>query len=1360
MKNINKKITLFSHNYLRFNWLNILKEQISELKYSGLYESCNKIISTYYSEPDDNNNRKLFEDLIKKEDYLHKWELIELFENNFEYDILNIIKKHSDNNNDHICYFHLKGVCSEQFVQNIGVPYWRKYLNHFIISGWKDNVEKLKEYDIDCLDYNINQMHQNKYVMGGHFFWTKSEYIKTLQTPTLNDNRYVFETWINSNEKCKVYQIYNCNYRDLYLDPIYEHEYIKIKNIIFFHIATIGRYQIITDEIFNNIFTSGLINDVEKIYVSIVGEGEVILPNNDKISITYRNNSLEVFEFPTLELVKDFCKNNDHYNVLYLHTKGVSHDTQSTSDWRKYMTYFNVYKYQDCLNILKEYDTCGVNLIDGPFKHYSGNFWWAKSKYIKMLPDFKDFDSIIIDYDKCGLDERNKCEFWLCLNNGKHYEMWYTDNNFYNSGYPESQYKQRKIYDCFNFFNELDLLDIRLNTLYDYVDKFIIIEATKTHSGNEKELYFENNKKRFEKFNDKIIHIIADDLNSSDSWINEQIQKNKLYSIIKDYDNDDMIMVTDVDEIPNIDNIKHYLNNNKIEDEIYGLSMNTYYYYLNNKMNVGWSAPYITTIGNIKKYNDVIQFRFSVDKKYTIDNAGWHFSFLGDYENIKLKINSFAHTEYSNIDINTIKNRIDNNIDLFDRKHHQFEIVQIDDSFPKYLLDNLTKYEKYIKKPQIDMKSVIVMTSHPNFKTSEEITKQSIESLKPLNTNIILATHCPISLDLQSVVTHFVFDKNNPLIRHDYYEQSWMDKEDYYALIKLHKNDNDLQHALAVYINYYNGILEAKSLGYTTAICTNFDIVFDKEDLNIITDKINEMYKNDKKSFFMTSNANEGIHYKTIFFITDVDFFLNNFKYVTNEIDYNKLTREVGSETNCLENFFYQTLKNSDKLLLQQINENELFSKSKVNLFSNIEYFTVLPLRNDPNSFVIWFSSANSLDDNRDLTIKIFDGNDCTYVKNDLISKNYVFFKKVNFKKNHKYTITCQISYDDITKEKKIIVDNIYNLKENGDFWDKKEEIIPIKSIIESEVNNQKIKPIGIYVVNQLGLGDFMAITPILRKLYNIYEQKIAIFGFSLYEEFLKNNPYVEKFYVHGTYNLDDFKENYDIYNIFDDNWNAYYYYDLRQLCARSFDLYLKESEMKYDYFPDEYIPIEELPMKYVCINPYKTGIDRNWEIEKWQELIDKLNNDEIYVVTIGKGDENKNGDFYHLNIKFGIDLCGDKRQNNLSQTWYIINKSEMFISFDCGMYILAGTTNTQIVQLGWYGDEYYHQSIRNKSRNYKYSCVRGNCDVYCLTDPKFDLLSHGNIKSRHLVQQCVLNRNFICKPDVNSVYNEIKRLI
>ena len=334
-------------------------------------------------------------------------------------------------------------------------------------------------------------------------------------------------------------------------------------------------------------------------------------------------------------------------------------------------------------------------------------------------------------------------------------------------------------------------------------------------------------------------------------------------------------------------------------------------------------------------------------------------------------------------------------------------------------------------------KPVIVITAHPNFKTSEDITKQSLESLKSLNIDTLLSTHCPTPQQLQNAATHSLFDKNNPLIRHDYYDQSWFNTEYYYSLIKLHKNDNDIQHSLAVYLNYYNGILHAKSLGYTTAICINFDIVFHEDDLNIISEKINEMKSTTKKSFFMTSNANEGIHYKTIFFITDIDFFIDNFKYVTNENDYNNLTREVGSHTNCLENFFYQTLKSkSDKLLLQQIEEKDLFSKSKVNLFSNIEYFTVLPLKDDNEHFIIWFSSSNSFDDNRNLKITVND----IFQKDDLITKNYVFYHKIKFERNRNYTITCEISYNEYVNKRNIIINNdsFDKLNENGIFEDKK----------------------------------------------------------------------------------------------------------------------------------------------------------------------------------------------------------------------------------------------------------------------------------------------------------------------------------
>ena len=328
------------------------------------------------------------------------------------------------------------------------------------------------------------------------------------------------------------------------------------------------------------------------------------------------------------------------------------------------------------------------------------------------------------------------------------------------------------------------------------------------------------------------------------------------------------------------------------------------------------------------------------------------------------------------------------------------------------------------------------MTAHPNFKTSEDITKLSIQSFG--DRDVILSTHCPVSVELQKMVKYFLFDKNNPLIRHDYYDQSWFNTDEYYALIKLHKNDNDLQHALAVYINYYNAVVYAKSLGYTTTICTNFDIVFSTEDLNTIDSKINEMYQTGKKSFFMTSNASEGIHYKTIFFITDVDFFLDNFKYVTNETDYNKLTREVGSETNCLENFFYQTLKNSDELLLQQISENDLFSSSRVNVFSNIEYFTILPLRNDENHFVVWFSSANSID-NRHIGINVLKGKETIFSHTENLTQNYSFYKEIEFEKGCNYEIICSVNYTDVVNQKIIVVnDEIFSkIKEYGEFWKK-----------------------------------------------------------------------------------------------------------------------------------------------------------------------------------------------------------------------------------------------------------------------------------------------------------------------------------
>ena len=128
------------------------------------------------------------------------------------------------------------------------------------------------------------------------------------------------------------------------------------------------------------------------------------------------------------------------------------------------------------------------------------------------------------------------------------------------------------IYDCFSFFNELDLLEIRLNTLDSIVDKFILVESTLTHTGKAKPLYYAENKNRFEKFNNKIIHIIVDEfpyfqnINTREmAWIRENCQRNAiLRGIPKPANDDDYLIIADLDEIPSPEAIKKALSYNGV----------------------------------------------------------------------------------------------------------------------------------------------------------------------------------------------------------------------------------------------------------------------------------------------------------------------------------------------------------------------------------------------------------------------------------------------------------------------------------------------------------------------------------------------------------------------------------------------------------------------------------------------------------------------------------------------------------------------------------------------------------------------------------------------------------------------------
>ena len=133
------------------------------------------------------------------------------------------------------------------------------------------------------------------------------------------------------------------------------------------------------------------------------------------------------------------------------------------------------------------------------------------------------------------------------------------------------------LYDCFIFFNELELLEIRLNELNEIVDKFVLVEATRTHTNKIKSLYFEENKEKFSKFLDKIIYILVDDFNNGTPLDFEIHQRNAIAIGLKDAKPDDVIMISDIDEIPKKETILQV----KDLPGIKTLEQNFYYYYIN-----------------------------------------------------------------------------------------------------------------------------------------------------------------------------------------------------------------------------------------------------------------------------------------------------------------------------------------------------------------------------------------------------------------------------------------------------------------------------------------------------------------------------------------------------------------------------------------------------------------------------------------------------------------------------------------------------------------------------------------------------------------------------------------------------------
>jgi len=291
--------------------------------------------------------------------------------------------------------------------------------------------------------------------------------------------------------------------------------------------------------------------------------------------------------------------------------------------------------------------------------------------------------------------------------------------------------KKSKIFDSFIFFNELDLLEIRLNILKDVVDYFVLTESPYTVSGNEKPLYYLENKDRFGSLNDKIIHNITEEI-PNDYNSEKYLAKNPYYTNYNEYSvssqdkiinipirfqraiynrdhsiqgilkagatDDDIILTSDADEVANplvIESISDWFDSNNI----YFCLQKAFYYKLNVLFEDDWKGTRITTLQKLKDYSiDLLRQPEIVQKSYGIENGGWHWSYFGGLESIRQKINALEHQEVNTEENhNLLEQRVGDIKDPFGRQYLNPIVEKLDDSYPEYILDNQEKYSRFIE---------------------------------------------------------------------------------------------------------------------------------------------------------------------------------------------------------------------------------------------------------------------------------------------------------------------------------------------------------------------------------------------------------------------------------------------------------------------------------------------------------------------------------------------------------------------------------------------------------------------------------------------------------------------------------------
>lgn len=269
-----------------------------------------------------------------------------------------------------------------------------------------------------------------------------------------------------------------------------------------------------------------------------------------------------------------------------------------------------------------------------------------------------------------------------------------------------------KIYDCFLFNNELDVLELKLTEMSPHIDVFVIGEAPRTFKGTSKPMLLKENWDRYSRWHDKIRYIEIDLPADPDPWVNENLDREELKRGLYDANPDDIIICSDADEIYRADVMTTMRKYSPDEIISFDLRMPQFVYKFNNwhynwitadNIQVSWHCPCLATrfsnLGGIEEQRKLRIEKPQQPKCAVVWHAGWHFTFIGDNDFVKAKIENFDYTwlsKFKDTDLNIDEDVKAGQYMGTKEQNGHFARVMINEYMPVTLQTNPYYWEKFL----------------------------------------------------------------------------------------------------------------------------------------------------------------------------------------------------------------------------------------------------------------------------------------------------------------------------------------------------------------------------------------------------------------------------------------------------------------------------------------------------------------------------------------------------------------------------------------------------------------------------------------------------------------------------------------